>query len=48
MQYKDIRPDHKAILELVNLRSSVLDLGCGTGELLYILIKEKNVRGQGI
>jgi len=26
----------------------VLDLGCGIGELLYILIKEKNVQGQGI
>lgn len=26
----------------------MLDLGCGSGELLYILIKEKNVQGQGI
>jgi len=48
MKYKDIHPDHKVILGLVNLRSSVLDLGCGTGELLYLLIKEKNVRGHGI
>lgn len=48
MKYDQIRPDHRAILELVENSSSVLDLGCGTGELLYILIKEKGVRGQGI
>ena len=48
MTYENIRIDHRVILELVEPRSTVLDLGCGTGELLYILIKEKNVRGQGI
>lgn len=48
MQYEDIRLDHRIILDFVEPRSSVLDLGCGTGELLYVLIKEKNVRGQGI
>lgn len=48
MQYDDIRIDHKTILKLINSRATVLDLGCGTGELLYILIKEKNARGQGI
>jgi methionine biosynthesis protein MetW len=48
MTYENIHPDHKVILGLVQQRSKVLDLGCGTGELLYILIKEKNVRGQGI
>jgi len=47
-KYNDIGIDHKAILELIAPRASVLDLGCGTGELLYILIKEKLVRGQGI
>ncbi|MDP2913489.1 MAG: methionine biosynthesis protein MetW [Candidatus Omnitrophota bacterium] len=47
-KYDDIRPDHRAILELVKPGSSVLDLGCGTGELLYILIKEKNAKAQGI
>jgi methionine biosynthesis protein MetW len=26
----------------------VLDLGCGNGELLSLLVREKNVRGQGI
>lgn len=48
MTYENIRLDHRIILGLVESRSTVLDLGCGTGELLYILIKEKNVRGQGI
>ncbi|MDD5166970.1 MAG: methionine biosynthesis protein MetW [Candidatus Omnitrophica bacterium] len=48
MQYKAIKPDHRVILEIIEQRASVLDLGCGTGELLYLLIKEKNARGQGI
>ena len=47
-RYKDIRLDHRIILELIKPRASVLDLGCGSGELLYVLIKEKNIRGQGI
>lgn len=47
-KYSDIRFDHRVVLELVKPRASVLDLGCGSGELLYILIKEKNVHGQGI
>jgi len=48
MTYENIRLDHRVILGLVEPCSTILDLGCGTGELLYILIKEKNVRGQGI
>jgi methionine biosynthesis protein MetW len=48
MRYEDIRLDHRIILEFVNSHSSVLDLGCGAGELLYILVKEKNCRVQGI
>ncbi len=48
MNYESVRADHKAILGIITPRSSVLDLGCGTGELLYLLIKEKNVRAQGI
>jgi len=48
MKYEDIRLDHRLILGLVNSRASILDLGCGEGDLLYVLIKEKNARGQGI
>lgn len=44
----EIRLDHKMILGMVTEASSVLDLGCGEGELLYLLEKEKKVRGQGI
>ena len=47
-QYEDVRPDHKAILRLVGFRSTVLDLGCGSGELLHLLIRKKKACGQGI
>ena len=47
-QHDDIRPDYRIILEWVKKNSSVLDLGCGSGELLYLLIKEKKARGHGI
>ncbi len=40
--------EHKAILHWVREDSSVLDLGCGKGELLDLLVREKNVRAQGI
>ncbi len=45
---KEIQVDHRIILELIEPGSTVLDLGCGDGELLELLIKEKNVKGQGI
>ena len=48
MRDEDIRFDHRVILDLIKLRSSVLDLGCGTGELLYILDKKKHASAQGI
>ena len=48
IQYDDIRPDHRIILEWVDPNASVLDLGCGSGELLSLLIKEKGARGHGI
>ena len=40
--------DHKAILEWIHQGSSVLDLGCGDGELLDLLVKERHVKAQGI
>jgi len=36
------------IVSLVDAGASVLDLGCGDGELLLRLITEKNVRGRGV
>jgi len=48
MRYEDIRLDHRIILSLIEPHSSVLDLGCGSGELLYVLVKEKKARVQGI
>lgn len=36
------------ILEWVEKGASVLDLGCGNGELLAALVKEKQARAQGI
>ncbi|MFA6129881.1 MAG: methionine biosynthesis protein MetW [Candidatus Omnitrophota bacterium] len=48
MARKDIQLDHEVILDLIKPQSTVLDLGCGNGDLLYLLIKEKNARVQGI
>ena len=38
---------YKIIVDWVGEGSNVLDLGCGDGELLSILVKEKNVHAQG-
>jgi methionine biosynthesis protein MetW len=43
-----IRLDHKAILEMVKNNSRVLDLGCGDGDLLSLLIQRKACHGTGI
>ncbi|MDD5116326.1 MAG: methionine biosynthesis protein MetW [Candidatus Omnitrophica bacterium] len=48
MARKDVQLDHGIILDMIEPRSTVLDLGCGNGDLLYLLIKEKGVHGQGI
>jgi methionine biosynthesis protein MetW len=43
-----VRLDYQVILDLIPAGSSVLDLGCGNGELLHLLNTMKNVRGSGI
>jgi methionine biosynthesis protein MetW len=43
-----IRFDLQIIATWVTPNSRVLDLGCGTGDLLYYLKKRKKVRGTGI
>lgn len=48
MTYRNVRFDHKAILKLVKPESTILELGCGTGELLALLVKERAVRAQGL
>lgn len=45
---KIIRPDHKAILELVKEKTSALDLGCGSGDLMKLLSDLNNVKTVGI
>lgn len=43
-----LRLDYQIILELVKPKSRVLDLGCGDGELLSLLIEQKKCTGVGI
>lgn len=45
---KNLKPDHRIIFDIVETGSSVLDLGCGSGELLNLLVKEKKIKAQGI
>jgi methionine biosynthesis protein MetW len=40
--------EYKTILKWIRQGSSVLDLGCGDGALLDLLIRERSVRAQGI
>ncbi|MFZ5630938.1 MAG: methionine biosynthesis protein MetW [Spirochaetota bacterium] len=42
------RIDYRIILTLVGPKSRVLDMGCGDGELLYLLNKNLETRSQGI
>jgi methionine biosynthesis protein MetW len=45
---KKVKLEYRVIADLIPPGSSVLDLGCGDGELLNLLVKTKNVRGSGI
>ena len=48
MKQAPIKTEHKIILDWITKEASVLDLGCGDGELLALLITEKQVHAQGI
>ena len=48
MKDNNIRLDHKIIFKIIEPGSSVLDLGCGEGELLSLLVREKKVKARGI
>ncbi|MCB9771921.1 MAG: methionine biosynthesis protein MetW [Candidatus Omnitrophica bacterium] len=42
------RLDYRVIVDLIEHGSKVLDLGCGDGELLSLLIRYKSCKGTGI
>jgi homoserine O-acetyltransferase len=42
------RVDYDLIESLIEPDTTVLDVGCGSGELLANLIRDKNIRGEGI
>ena len=42
------RKDFKIICNWVMPNSKVLDLGCGDGNLLQLLSKERNITGYGV
>ena len=48
MLSKEISLQYRTIVEWIGEGTSVLDLGCGDGELLSLLIRTKRVRAQGI
>jgi methionine biosynthesis protein MetW len=45
---KSFRSDLDKIIDLIPEKTRVLDLGCGDGTLLHMLITQKKVRGTGI
>jgi methionine biosynthesis protein MetW len=48
MNANGYRPDLKVILDIVAPNTRVLDLGCGDGELLALLVSSKQVRARGV
>jgi methionine biosynthesis protein MetW len=48
MESNGIHLDHKVIYRIVEREARVLDLGCGNGDLLYLLAREKGAKVQGI
>jgi methionine biosynthesis protein MetW len=48
MRSDGTRLDFQIILQWVQPGSAVLDLGCGDGDLLELLVREKGVKAQGI
>lgn len=40
--------EYRKIASIIKRDSKVLDLGCGNGDLMYYLVKTKNINAQGI
>jgi methionine biosynthesis protein MetW len=40
--------EHWVIVNMIPDTSSVLDLGCGDGKLLYLLVQNRHVKGRGV
>ena len=43
-----MKKEFKVIAELLPKNVSVLDVGCGDGSLMNLLIKEKNIKARGL
>ncbi|PKN39290.1 MAG: methionine biosynthesis protein MetW [Deltaproteobacteria bacterium HGW-Deltaproteobacteria-2] len=48
MESNSINLDHQIIYSIIEPDARVLDLGCGEGELLYPLVRDKRIKAQGI
>ena len=48
MNYKSAPLDYKIIYDIVEPESRVLDLGCGSGALMQLLVEGKHAKAQGI
>jgi len=46
--WANLRPDLRLIADFIPTGVRVLDLGCGDGELLEFLVRQKGVKGRGI
>ncbi len=48
MQNLEMKKEFKTIAELLPKNVRVLDVGCGDGSLMNLLIKEKNIKARGL
>lgn len=48
MSFDTMRIDHRIIYGIVTEGAKILDLGCGAGELMFLLARGKNAKVQGI
>ncbi len=48
MTYNDLRLDYRVIYDMIEPGARVLDLGCGSGDLMYLLALDKAAKVQGV